>query len=361
MEGGGVKRHGRNSVTRVWLLFLGCLIMGAAVAAPDYVTAWPRQVPVEQPDPVLGDKPYWEHWVYSESFARRFAGTTDGKRFSVESADPELKGKLHALVLRIYKKNLWAGVNPGYPEQYACEIDVYFDDRIELPLQDQRRAPPRSKPGPIPSYERLIAVNETDREAVPQSKPIEYILLRTPVLFAMPPDGRLHYQGNVGHRQPLVPGLAFLRLVVGFGSGGCAVAAPAHPQGADWLSLKGLHPYQPKDLDEKRPLNIPIQGIYDRKYEGLVFDPGPDPESQGLFRIPRAFHDVALQKAALVKVMNWCISQRHAHANPHPRSNMTQDVWQRMEYRCEQAERYGRILPDPRYYPNADGLMDTGY
>jgi len=76
---------------------------------------------------VLGDKPYWEHWVYGESFARRFVGTTDGQRFSVEKADPELKGRLHALVLRIYKKNLWDFLNSDYPEQYACEIDVYFE------------------------------------------------------------------------------------------------------------------------------------------------------------------------------------------------------------------------------------------
>ncbi|MFZ5614627.1 MAG: hypothetical protein ACOY4L_07335 [Pseudomonadota bacterium] len=84
-------------------------------------------MPIEQPDPVLGDKPYWEHWVYGESFARRFVGTTDGQRFSVEKADPELKGRLHALVLRIYKKNLWDFLNSDYPEQYACEIDVYFE------------------------------------------------------------------------------------------------------------------------------------------------------------------------------------------------------------------------------------------
>lgn len=27
---------------------------------PEYVKAWPKQVAVEKPDPVLGDKPYWE-------------------------------------------------------------------------------------------------------------------------------------------------------------------------------------------------------------------------------------------------------------------------------------------------------------
>lgn len=357
MEDGGVNKHWRKAMVRTWFFLLGWLVVGAALAAPGYVTAWPRQVPIEQPDPVLGDKPYWEHWVYSENFARRFSGTTDGKRFTVEGADPELKGKLHALVLRTYKKNLWAGVNPDYPEQYACEIDVYFDDRIELPFQDQRRANPRSKAGPIPSYERLIAANEADRKALQQSKSIEYILLRAPVLFAMPPDGRLHYQGSVDHRQPLVPGLAFLRLVVGFDASGCAVATPAHPQGADWLSLTGHHPYQPKDLDDKKPLNIPIKGSYDRKYEGFAFDPGPDPESQGLFRIPRAFHEVALQKAALVKMLNWCINQRFAGEQRNAKQRIP-DVWREIDRRCSNAEKNGIIDPG---YPGKEGLQEYGY
>lgn len=48
---------------------------------PDYVTAWPKQVPVEKPDPVLGDKPYLEIWSYSKEFGKRFKG------FPIEGAD----------------------------------------------------------------------------------------------------------------------------------------------------------------------------------------------------------------------------------------------------------------------------------
>lgn len=122
LEGGGISLIPGS--LRVWLGLIAISLCGQAWAAPDYVTAWPKQVQVEKPDPVLGDKPFWEHWVYSESFARRFKG------FPADKADPELKGGgLEAMALRIFKKNFWQELNPNYPEQYACEIDVYFVQR----------------------------------------------------------------------------------------------------------------------------------------------------------------------------------------------------------------------------------------
>jgi hypothetical protein len=327
----------------------------AAAAAPAYVTAWPRQVEVLQPDPVLGDKPYFEHWVYSRAFAERFRGTTDGQTFTPEQADPELEGrKLYALVLRIYKINLWRTFDPDYPEQYSCEIEVYFDSSIKLPESPKRMEDPKRglRPNERPGPHLLIAVDARDAEAIRRSQASPFYSAQWPVLFVTPPDGRLVRLGRHDYHPELARGLAFVRLIAaGTFSRYCQVAVPLHPQGEEWLSLKGIHPYvQSKNF-----------GDYHPRFETLSFDPGPDPESRGLFRIPRTFHAVALEKAALVKVMNWCIWARHAHAYPHPRSNMTEEVWKRMEFRCEQAERHGRILPDPRYYPHADRLMETGY
>lgn len=363
-----MNKRWRKAMARVWLFLVGWLVVGWALAAPDYVTAWPRQVPIGQPDPVLGDRLYWEHWVYSEAFAKRFAGTTDGKRFSVEGADPELKGKLYALVLRIYKINQWAGTQDDYPKQYTCEIDVYFDANIELALQETRMVAIPEKLRNLrmtPSYGRLIAASDKDNETIRQSKAAEFYLFRYPAIFALPPDGRLRGYPGSDYRRPLVTGLSFIRLIGDSLTGDCAIAVPSHPQGSDWLSLKGIHPYRSKNRENQPDVGAVVKGSYDRKYEGLTFDPGPDPESQGLFRIPRSFHEVALQKAALVKVMNWCIARRHSPSDW--RVSRTAEGWSRtfthedLMQRCEQAERYGRILPDPRYHPNADGLMDTGY
>jgi len=81
--------------TRMWF-WLPCSsggLPGLTSAAPDYVTAWPRQVAVDKPDPVLGNKPFGEHWAYGETFARRF------RDFPLEKVDPELKGG--------HKENIW--------------------------------------------------------------------------------------------------------------------------------------------------------------------------------------------------------------------------------------------------------------
>lgn len=354
-----MSRRWHNGWIKACVLLLGCLVAGAAVAAPDYVTAWPEQVPVEQLDPVLGDKPYWEHWVYGEAFAKRFVGTTDGKQFSVEKADPELKGKLHALVLRIYKINLWDYLNKDYPEQYACEIEAYFDASIVLPEMgirkpgpDQTRRP-KEKPGP----HLLIAVSELDLEAIRQSKASKFYSYWSPVIFTLPADGRRVSAGRHDYRPMLTSGLAFVRLIVAGATQGCPVSAPLHPQGSEWLSLKGIHPYRPKDWENQPDMGIGGSSWYDRQYEGLAFDPGPDPESQGLFRIPRAFHEIALQKAALVKMLNWCINQRFAGEQRNAKERMP-DVWNDISRRCSAAEQNGKIDPG---YPGKEGLQEYGY
>jgi hypothetical protein len=76
-----------NTFMRLIILIL---LMGNSLWAwqrviPEYVRAWPKQVTVDKPDPILGDKLVWEYWIYSERFAKRFQG------FALEDTDKELK------------------------------------------------------------------------------------------------------------------------------------------------------------------------------------------------------------------------------------------------------------------------------
>ncbi|MHB8983633.1 hypothetical protein [Thiobacillus sp.] len=340
----------RKQWLHAWLVLIGVWLFGQAVAAPAYVTAWPREVPVEKPDPVLGDKPFWEFWVYGEAFARRFKG------FPVEKADSGLsKGKLQAMTLRIYKKNFWQEINPDYPEQYACEIDVYLDSTISLPLSESgnpKRVFPAYPRGVMASYHRLAPNVAGDKTAIDTSRPVRVSLKKQPVILAVPLDGRFAQFGVLEYYPSLVPGLSVLTLLSGFE---CKVAAPLQKGGAHWLSLHGTRPW---DMTEGGPPKA-MYGQYDHNVE-LAFDPDPDPESKGYLRIPKAFNEAALQKAALIKVMNWCIHKKHAHANPKGKS-MPKENWQPIAYRCEKAEQHGRILPDPQYHSGKDGLQDTGY
>ncbi|WP_373001269.1 hypothetical protein [Sulfurimonas sp.] len=122
-----------NLVIKTILLICLTFLSLWARDIPAYVTAWPKQVPVEKPDPILGDELVWEHWIYSARFAKRFEG------FALEQADSELKDSpIQAIVLRIYKKNIWLGVNDNYPEQYVTDVDLYFDDSIKIPLSNKK-------------------------------------------------------------------------------------------------------------------------------------------------------------------------------------------------------------------------------
>lgn len=331
-----------------WLPLFVWGLPGLASAAPDYVTAWPRQVAVDRPDPVLGDKPFGEHWVYSETFARRFKG------FPIKEADSELKGGIQAMVLRIFKMNFWQELNPDYPEQYACEIDVYFDNRLSLPPTESR-APYKAR-APYPkgisaSYQRLQANDEGDQGAIREPQSMRAHMKKQPVIFPHPFDGRFSQFGVRKYYPSLVPGLSVITLLSGFN---CEVTAPLPSGGGHWLSLLGERPW---DKREGGPPKA-IHGLYQRDISP-AFEPGPDPTSQGYFRVPEAFSKAALPKAALVKVLNWCIHQERYQSDwkVSGRTITVREILQR----CEEAKQHGQILPDPRYYPNKDGLQDTGY
>lgn len=334
-------------------VLLALCLTTQAWAAPEYVTAWPKQVPVEKPDPVTGDKPTWEFWVYSEAFAKRFKG------FPIDKADKELSGGMRAMVLRIYKRNLWSEVTPNYPEQYACEVDVYFDNSTALRISESgkpRHIFPTYPAAITESYKRLDPVDEKDVQAMRASKPARFNMKAQPLVFADPLDGRYANFGVREYHPNLAPSLSYIGLLSSFS---CELTAPLKEKGSHWLSLQGERPYS-RDKDGNDPtLWGAVHGTY-RPGIKSTFDPGPDPESKGYFRVPEAFNKAALPKVTLIKVMNWCIGQRHSHAHPVGKP-MSPESWEPIAYTCDEVEHHGRILPDPRYYSGKEGLQDTGY
>lgn len=309
---------------------------------PGYVKAWPKQVAVEKPDPVLGDKPYWEFWVYSKTFAKRFKG------FPPEGADPELKGGVHAMVARIFKSNRWSGVNPNYPEQYAYEMDVYFDSSIKLPLSERPRKPSDEYPRSVPeSYLRLAPFDALDEQALRVSElaPMQ-LKSALPAIFSdQPLDGRFSSLFGWGYRPNLVPGLATISLSTSVFLG--SMVAPKAEKGIIWLSLSGDNPYG-------------IKGPQDRSYIRdikLTFDPGPNPERAGYIRMPEALYKAMLPKAALIEMLNKCIGDEFAYSTRRGKG-VSQEDWDAITRRCRDAEERGKIDPG---IPGKEGLQNTGF
>lgn len=333
----------------LWLfLTLTIFSAGVAQAAPEYVTAWPRQVPVEKPDPVLGDKPFWEFWVYSEPFARRFKG------FLVEKAEKELSGGMQAMALRIYKKNLWDGLNPNYPEQYACEWDVYFDNSLGIPLMQASRRfiPQKYPPGVSASYGLLEPFDEKDRLDILKSKPVSANPLSPPLIFAdRPLDGRYSAFQLREYHPNLVPGLA---VAIMGAQMPCQVTAPKAETAVHWLSLFGERPYDQDDRDST--LWRGMQGSWGGLVKTVAFDPGPSPESNGYFRVPEAFNKAALPKVTLVKMLNDCINYRHAYKNRKDKASA--EHWIEIFRICKDAEEQGLIYD---FFHKTYGLVDSGY
>jgi hypothetical protein len=340
------------AMKRAWIhvwLFLAIFALSAlADAAPDYVTAWPKQVALEKPDPVLGDKVFSEHWVYGEAFAKRFDG------FPVENADPELKGKLKAMVLRIFMRNFWQEINPRYPEQYACEIDVYFDSTRSLPLSETKHPKkvfPAYPRGITASYRRLTPLLAEDKAAIGASKPVPFSLKEQPLIFAAPLDGRFSVFGVREYHPDLLPGLSVITLMSGFD---CSVSAPRQKAGIHWISLLGERPWdQTVSVSPKA-----AHGVYNPRVI-RPFDPGSDPESMGYFRVPEALNREALPKSTLIKVLNWCISQKWKPSDW--RVNGRTIHMDELLERCDEVEQRGRVLPDTRYHPGKEGLQDQGF
>lgn len=290
---------------------------------PEYVTAWPRKVEVAKPDPVLGDKPFYEVWAYNKEFAKRF------KNLPPEGATEDFSPGAYALVFRVYKTVLWKSFN--YPPQYACEYDLYFDNSVRIPLSERPiKVVPQYPPGFTESYRRLEPVSESDRQALANVKATPFEVQQWPAIFADGPlDGRFATFG-VGYYPDLAPGMSMVRFSAMRNS---QAIAPKRDGTHLWLSLFGKHPYL------EGPRGKAFSGSYMRGVQGS-FKPGPTSDKEGYFRMPEVFYHAVLPKVTLAKALNDCIGQRHSYALPNKGSAET---WAKVFSACEDMEQNGTI------------------
>lgn len=338
---------------RLVLLSLSIVVFVWGRDIPAYVTAWPKQVQVEKPDPVLGDKLVWEHWIYSEKFAKRFDG------FSIEQADPELQNSpIQAIVLRIYKKNHWLGVNDSFPEQYATDIDLYFDDTIQIPLSEKQRKYKKSDNYPegiAESYKSLKPVNPNDKQALQAVKSIDFFLKQPVLIFAAPLDGRFSTFGNKYYPH-LLEGISLITLQSRILGG---VAVPLQKEGSLWLSLFGDRSYKNQVITH---LLMAAGGLYNETTGNFIVD--EHPKMHGFVHLPKTFTEIALPKMALIHDLNRCISARYSYKHPSVRNEKITKAYNELNQWCEDAERNGQIF-DPSSYlfqePRKDGLSNIGF
>lgn len=319
---------------------------------PEYVTAWPKQVSVEKPDPVLGDKLVWEHWIYSEKFAKRFNG------FSFEQADSELKNSLiQAIVLRIYKKNLWMGVNDSYPDQYATDIDLYFDDTIQIALSEKQRKYKKSDNYPEgieESYKSLKPIDPSDNHKLQTVKPVDFFFKQPIIIFTAPLDGRFSSLGAMYYPK-LVDGMSLLSLKSRILGG---VAVPLANNGSLWLSLFGARSYKNQVITESP---IAAGGLYTVTTGDFIVD--EHPKVHGFIRLPKTFTEITLPKMALINDLNYCINQEHAYTNSKHKSDTQKSYDALMEW-CDNTKKQGKIF-EPRDYLfqrlKREGLFEIGF
>lgn len=332
------------------ILFSAIALWGRII--PEYVRAWPKQVAVDKPDPVLGDKLVWEQWIYSERFAKRFKG------FSPDQADQELKDSpIQAIVLRIYKKNLWMGVNDSYPEQYATDIDLYFDDTIQIPLSEKQWIHTKSDNYPegiAESYKSLKPVDPNDKQALQAVKPVDFFLKQPVIIFAAPLDGRFSSLG-ARYYPKLVDGITFLSLKSRILGG---VAVPLAKDGSLWFSLFGVRSYKNQVITDSP---IAMGGLYNETKGTFIAE--EHPKVHGFVRLPKTFTEIALPKMVLINDLNYCITQEHAHANSKHKSE-TQKSYDEFMGWCSDTKKEGKIF-EPRDYlfqrPKRDGLFEIGF
>lgn len=336
---------------RLVLLSLSIVVFVWGRDIPAYVTAWPKQVSVEKPDPVLGDKLVWEHWIYSEKFAKRFDG------FIIEQADPELQDSpIQAIVLRIYKYNFWKIVNKNYPLQYTCNIDIYFDDSIKIPIinRAKRFADWMNYPkGIYASYKQIEPKSDDDKNMISLATPIDSIIKNPAIFSDRPLDGRFARLGVRDYIPTLVNGISVISIQAGVEN---SIIGPKSSTGIFWLSLFSKLPYSGE-------LSHASKGSY-KDMNNITFDSGNHPEEHGFIRLPEAFYNVALQKMTLIKDLNYCIVMKHAHENPVATSEKSTQAYNELSKWCEDAAKNGIIFNPSDYLfqrPKRDGLFETGF
>lgn len=316
-----------------------------ATPVPAYVTAWPKQVSVEKPDPVLGDKLVWEHWIYGEEFAKRFEG------FPLEKADQELQNSpIKAITLRIYKDNLWKSSFSNHVQQYSCNVNVFFDASLLLPSSNKNTEKHHIAWMDYPKgisngYSNLKPIDTNDKEIFMNSQAFNKQLNANPVIFsAKPLDNRFVALGVREYIPHLIRDISVLNLQANIE---CGIIGPKADQGIFWLSLLGKSPYF-QEIDEKS--RLAVKGSY--KKTDITFEPGAHPEEKGYVKLPRSFYEVALPKMTLIKALNVCIADKQ-YLN-----KASKEAQEDLLKHCNEMEKTGVIYD---LYNNRYGLTNGGF
>jgi len=335
-------------VKSVLLLFV---LFQSVVAAPEYVTSWPKKVIVDIPDPVLGDKVFWEYWNYSKLFSSKFEGFEESK------ADPKLSNNIQAIVLRIYKKNLWSRVRADYPKQYACELDVYFDNTLNIPLVERKRKyKPSSYPSNISMSVNRINLKNGKNIVLKNLITDTHIASVSPKVFSIPVDGRYASFGIKHYFKNITPNISM--VVLGQGVSNCKITAPLKKNGSHWFSLLGYLPF-----DNKRTHGgpSPIMQSYSLKYGNLKMEKSNFNFNKGYFQLTSKFHQMVLPKLTLVKALNNCIYKEKVGNQSLEVRNKNKAKWEEIKSRCDDIRKSG-IISDPYlYYSREQGLNESGY
>jgi len=339
-------------IISILFLFINYL----AHANGEYAKAWPRQVKVETPDPVLGDKPFWEHWAYSKKFAERFTN------FNIENADPELNNEIQAIVLRVNMTDFRRGSIEGYPEQYSCELEIYFNSSLKLQHRQASKPIVRlSLPeNVLPSYKRLKPIKLEEQNTINAIPIVKYRsrMKRSVSIFSNPTDGRYKRFNTMEYHPNFIQGLS---VIVVNGGTRCQVTAPLAKNGSHWISLQGKIPYGDDGFLEYKH----GYGSYRSDFKKTNFDESPYSKRKGFNKAPKSFSKILLPKIALIKVMNICLYNEglgKLRADKIDRSNL--EVMSKIKERnsrCDDIRKNG-VLTDPYlFWERSKGLNDDTY
>jgi len=330
----------------------------------DYALAWPKKVHVEKPEPVFGDENYWEHWVYSKEFAKRFKG------FDIKGADAELNKNIKAIVLRVNKQDIfYVGKGTGHRKSYTCELDIYFDSKIVLPFKMTNRKRRKFTLFDRPSsYKTLTATNNIEQKildsmVIPETRPLPESSV---AIFSNPIDGRFNKFNTVEYHPNFIDGLSVIILDTG---SQCRMTAPLAKGGAHWISLSGKLPL---GYGATFKGSVDSKNSYRDDYEIIDFSKHPNSKLPGFNKVPNKFSNILLPKVSLIKVMNVCIQKernspefksRYVYNNEKPirYPEFIVDDTVEIESRCADIRLHG-ILTDPYLFnEREDGAFYEKY
>lgn len=321
------------------------LFVSSATSEPLDPTKWPRQVPIRQPDPILGNAPVLEIWSYDKQFAERFEG------FPVEQAEPKMPQGTHAVVLKVYRERLTT-----YNEyQYQCVSEYFVSDKIPVS---------REKPLAVdieiykkliqPTIYKLKARSDKDRALIARAQNADFIYpVRAGVTFT---DGAvlkgIAARRIVDSRPLLVEGIQWLSTS-NFGSGAYSSCDdyyyPRHAGSTIVLHFGDQKPFEsyPWQLGKDRPTNAygggkkPIEPPWYWSPLELV---------KGTFALPAAWTTEAMRMRMWADRDNRCvvrlklIKDNKSKASPETIKNVLEG--------CQDYTKTGKLFFDPMDFEN---------